>query len=106
MRITLLCACLLWTVAVHLAEAQSPTPAKAATATAAPGPRTTRKWFMQPEVAQYKKGEVDAKTNKDQDAVMTVDKTKLAANTNVEGKGDFSAKRDGNPEQVKVRTLI
>lgn len=57
---------------------------------------------MKPHQAQYKKGEVDVKSNKDQDAALTVDKTNIAANANVEGKGDFSAKKDGTSEKINV----
>lgn len=65
---------------------------------------------MKPHQAAYGKSGsvsgVDANTNANQKVGLTADKSKVETNARVEGTGDFNAKRDGGPEEIKVRHCV
>lgn len=64
---------------------------------------TTKKWAVKPHHAAYKKGDVAFQSNKGMDGEATADKASLQSNINVEGKGDFNAKRNGKAETVVAK---
>lgn len=63
----------------------------------------TKKWAVKPHHAAYKKGNVAFQSNKGADGEATADRASLQSNINVEGKGDFNAKRDGKSEKVVAK---